>query len=77
MGKNRPEAVLQASYRKRLLSDREADIAYEEIIVRRRRVGAERREEHRPAKVPNGCRSMVLISDASRGPNTRSQTGPD
>jgi hypothetical protein len=31
----RPEAVIQASCRERPLSDRKADIAYEEIIVRR------------------------------------------
>ncbi len=34
-GRNRPEAVIQASCRERPLSDRKADIAYEEIIVRR------------------------------------------
>ncbi len=34
-GQNRPEAVIQVSCRERPLPDRKADIAYEEIIVRR------------------------------------------
>ncbi len=34
-GRNRPKAVIQASCRERPLWDRKADIAYEEIIVRR------------------------------------------
>ncbi len=31
----RPESVIEVSYRERPLPDRKADIAYEEIIVRR------------------------------------------
>ena len=34
-GRNRPESVIEVSYRERPLPDRKADIAYEEIIVRR------------------------------------------
>ncbi len=34
-GWNRPEAVIQVRCRERPVSDRKADIAYEEIIVRR------------------------------------------